>query len=269
YFRGGRVRAYQYGSWELVRKFVARNRALSTVSVAALGVLLVSAATIAWQLHGAQLNLAASFLERARSAEQKADWGKAAGYYAASRLHHDSVEARWGTALARERIPRRLFARSGVDRSYLDVGYDRDGRAIVLALEAGQVIVRDLESGLERWRYRAGGSIADAFLLVGGLVRVLEGVHFIYLDATRGRLLDTFDRTGRYPCLSGPPTREVLFGRGTVTAPGPDGQEMSWKVANRPVCTVSPDGQRLAFRDLEGVVHVWDVEGRKELATRS
>ena len=269
YFTGGRVRAYQYGSWELVRKFVARNRALSAVSVAALGVLLVSAATIAWQLHGARLNLAASFLERAHAAEQKADWGKAAGYYAASRLHHDSLEGRWGAALARESIPRRLFARSSADRSYLDVGYDRDGRAIVLALEAGQVIVRDLESGLERWRHRASGSITDASFSPGGLVRVLEGGHLTYLDGTTGGPLETFDMTERYPCLSGPPTRQVLVGRGTVTAPGPDGKERSWKVAIRPVCSVSPDGQRLAFRDLDGVVHVWDVEGRKELDTRS
>src|SRR5215475_4258653 len=35
YVSGGRVRAYRYGSWELLRKFVSANRALSAVSAAA------------------------------------------------------------------------------------------------------------------------------------------------------------------------------------------------------------------------------------------
>jgi serine/threonine protein kinase/WD40 repeat protein len=268
-FRSGhRVGAYEYGSWELVRKFVARNRGLSAVSVVALGVLLVSAATIAWQLYGARLNLAASFLERARAAEQKADWGKAAGYYAASRLHHDSQEARWGSALARERIPRRLFAKSSVDRSYLDVGYDRDGRGIVLAIETGQVIARDLLSGQERWRYQAGERFSDANLLGDGLVRISEPGHLLYLDGITGGLIDNFDLTEPHPCQWGPPIRQVLVGNGTLVTSGPDGEKRWWKVGVRPVCAASPDGKRVAFRDLDGLIHLWDVEGKKEVATR-
>ena len=67
YRAGGRVAAYEYRSWDLVKKFVARNRAASAVSVAALLLLVGASIAIAWQLHQARVSLARSFLERARA----------------------------------------------------------------------------------------------------------------------------------------------------------------------------------------------------------
>src|SRR2546426_4214490 len=144
YRAGGRVAAYRYGAWELVRKFAAGHRALAAGVGTALLVLAASSVAIGYQLHVARLNLAASFLERARAAEQGSDWGRAAGYYAASRLENDSLEARWGSALARQRIPHRLFARRGADQSAVDVGFLEDGRALQLAVEPPFLIGREL-----------------------------------------------------------------------------------------------------------------------------
>jgi WD40 repeat protein len=51
-----------------------------------------------------------------------------------------------------------------------------------------------------------------------------------------------------------------------VTVSG--GPDRSWSGGVRPVCAVSADGRQLAFRDLEGVVHLWDLEESKEVTSR-
>ncbi|HET9158916.1 MAG TPA: serine/threonine-protein kinase, partial [Myxococcaceae bacterium] len=50
YLSGGRVRAYRYGAWELVRKFAAGHRALTAGLAVALAGLLVSAVVVAVRL---------------------------------------------------------------------------------------------------------------------------------------------------------------------------------------------------------------------------
>ena len=268
YRTGGKVAAYEYGSWELVKKFVGRHRALSAVSAAALLVLVTSAVVIASQLRVARLNLATSFLERARAAEQASDWGRAAGYYAASRLEHDTREARWGYALARQRLPHRVVARNGPNQSAIDVGFTPDGQAIVLANEPPWLIGRELESGREQWRLQSPAPIIDAHLFFGGLLRLWSTDRMLYFDGPTGRLVETFDRADGIPCPWGPPTRRVLLANGLVTATGPGTVTVSWKAGPRPVCAVSSDGSQLALHDLDGVVHLWSLTEGKELASR-
>src|SRR5262249_38817327 len=119
YQTGDRVRAYEYRSWELVKKFVAANRALSAVGAFAVLVLVAAAGIIIHQLHVTRANLAKSFIERARAAEAASDWARAAGYYAASRIERDSDEARWGYALAAERVSPRVSVRRGPPGAFL------------------------------------------------------------------------------------------------------------------------------------------------------
>src|SRR5262249_34706985 len=69
YAAGGRVHAYRYRPWELVKKFVAANRSLSVVAAVALVILAASVANVFRQLQVTRLTLANSFLERARAAE--------------------------------------------------------------------------------------------------------------------------------------------------------------------------------------------------------
>ena len=271
YRAGGRVAAYEYGAWELVRKFVAGHRALAAVTGAALLVLAASAVVIAYQLHVARLNLAASFLERAREAERSSDWGRAAGYYAASRIEHDSRESRWGYALARQRMPHRLFARRGPAQSVIDVGFVQDGRALALAVEPPFVIGRELDTGRELWRFQPAAPPAPTLaILPTGQIRLEVGDQRIYLDAATGRLVGSFSRFEVVPCRSGPVPPPVVFkADGLVTSGAPtESLVLSPKLDLRALCSVSDDGQRVAFQDSNGVVHFWDLTRREELASR-
>src|SRR5262249_26201813 len=152
YLSGGRVRACRYGSWELLRKFVSANRALSAVSVAGAIVLVAAAGIIAHQLQVTRANLAQSFIERARAAEATSDWARAAGYYAASRIERDSDEGRWGSPLAAGRVSPRVSVQHGPPGSYIDVGPLADGRLITLGRQGSVLVGSDLEGGKELWR---------------------------------------------------------------------------------------------------------------------
>src|SRR5262249_45206110 len=113
YLAGGRVRAYQYGTWELLRKFASSHRALLTGVGIAATALLATSIFVAVRLHQTRLDLASSFRERAYRAEQDGDWSKAAAYFAAARARHDTREEQWGLAVASERITERILSRHG------------------------------------------------------------------------------------------------------------------------------------------------------------
>ena len=270
YRAGGRVAAYQYRAWELVRKFVAAHRTLVYATGAVLFVLAASAVLIFYQLRVARLNLAASFLERARAAEESSDWARAAGYYAASRIEHDSRESRWGYALARQRMPHRLFARRGPDHSVVDVGFLQDGRPLALAVEDPFVIGRELDSGRELWRFRLDARGQAWAILPTGQIRLQVGDQRIYLDAATGRLIGSFLRNRGSPCKSGPVPPPVVFtAEGLVTSGGStEPVVLSQKLDDRSLCSVSDDGQGVAFQDSNRVVHMWDLTKRQELASR-
>ncbi len=273
YRGGGRVSAYEYGAWELVRKFVAGHRALAAATGAALLVLAASSVAIGYQLHVARLHLSASFLERARAAEQSSDWGRAAGYYAASRIEHDSRESRWGYALARQRMPHRLFARRGPDQSVMDVGFLKDGRALVLAVEDPFVIGRELDTGRELWRFQPDRPMLQRTplaILPTGQIRINLGQQLVFLDAATGRLVGSFLLGEVLPCWPGPVPPPVVFtAEGLVTSGGPtESLMLSAKLGPRALCSVSDDRQRVAFQDGNGIVHLWDLTRTQELASR-
>jgi len=269
YGAGARVQAYEYGSWELLKKFVARNRRLSIATGAALLILAGSAANTWRQLRLSRANLAASLLERARDAELDSDWGRAAAYYGASRIERDSLEARWGYALARQRMPHRLFARRGPDRSSMDVAYLPDGRALVLAIEPPFVVGRELEGRRELWRFQPPALPRELLVLPAGQVVLFANDQRTYLDAATGRMLATFRRGEVSPCVSGSvPPPVVLTAEGLVTSGASPAQMLAPKLSPSALCAVSDDGRRVAFKDGDGTVHLWDLVERKELVAR-
>jgi len=269
YRSGERVQAYEYGSWELMKKFVGRHRSLSIASAVALLILAGFGVNTWRQLSLSRLNLASSLLERARDAEKESDWGRAAGYYAAARIEHDSREGRWGYALARQRMPHRLFARRGPDQSVLDVGYLRSEVAVAMGAEPPYVVARELDGGRELWRFELPAPLTAVAISQSGQVELAMSDRRIDLDAESGRLLGTYVRGEAHPCGSGGPSPPpVLFqAAGLAAAGGPEPFVFAPNLDPRSRCTVSADGRRLAFLDATGFVHLWDLSERRELAS--
>ena len=276
---GARVTAYEYRSWELVKKFVRKNRAISALGAAALAVLVGASAVIGGQLHQANLRLAQSFLERARAAEASSDWGRAAGYYAASRLHADSREGRWGLALARQKMPRRVLSRSGPERAFDDVGYLPDGRELVVGLEPPWVVGREVESGRELWRVEPAGRVDAVSLVAKGQVRVVTGRRSEFLDGATGEKLANLAE-GDLPCqreAAASRVRRRVDAAGApevvVDTPGGEPRVLPLRMRRSSAavngeCAVSPAGDRAAVLDTDGIVHVFDLAPFQEIARR-
>jgi hypothetical protein len=279
YAAGGRVHAYHYRPWELLKKFVAANRALSAVSAAGILVLFVAAGIILHQLRVTRANLAQSFIERARTAETSSDWARAAGYYAASRIERDSLEARWGYALAAEHISPRLFFRRGAESSYLDVGLLPGGRVLALGRQGRFLVGSDLESGAELWRTGLPENAEEIwfqpFLLVSvssttrGQAGNLERTKTL-IDAVTGRVLGSFNYTVGHPCWHTTfPPPVLVSAVGLVTAGEKTTPSILAPTVTHPSsCAVSEDGHQVAFDDSRGFVHLWSLDEQKELGVR-
>jgi serine/threonine protein kinase/WD40 repeat protein len=280
YLSGGRVRAYRYGSWELLRRFVSANRALSAVSAAGLLILVAAAGIIAHQLQITRANLAQSFIDRARAAGATADWARAAGYYAASRMERESDEARWGYALAAERVSPRASVRSGPPGAYLDVAPLSDGRLITLGRQKRALFASDLESGKELWRTELPDGAQGISLRPRQLVTMasasprhplLPNTGRSVLDAATGSVLASLDNSEGIPCSRSPfPAPVLVSSAGLVTVPpaGETSTVLSATVDRESRCIVTDDGRQVAFDDARGLVHLWSLVDRREIGAR-
>ena len=272
YLAGGRVRAYQYGAWQLVRKFAASHRALTAGVAVALGALLVAGTLVAFRLHAARLDLARSSVDRAYAAERDADWAAAAAYFAAARTQHDSPEAQWGLAIASDRAPERSFFLNGPAGSFIDVGALPDGRIVALGLSSNRVEVRDLESGGTLWSLpiEPRNPIAYAALLPGGQVRLSVGGGWAFRDGATGRELGMHARSEGRPCPSPyPPAVFILRQRLVHRRAGAPDRVLATDVSPSERCVVSEDGHRVAYEGLDRRVHILAVDDGRALATHS
>src|SRR5262249_40383998 len=241
YLGGGRVRAYQYGRWELLQKFAASHRTFTAAVAAALAVLIASSAVIAVQLRRARLSLASVLLERATDAERSYDWARAAAYYAASRVEHDSPRARWSYPLAHEKAPRRVLATRGKPLSMRDVSFLPDGTAWTIGMEGTAIIARTLDGARELWRYDPSGPV-NGIAISDGYAKVDGAGTLDYLDAISGRRVESFGVDPK-PCASGPPTRRALISFFTLTIADRPGQ--TFTLSARGMCAVSSEGDRI------------------------
>jgi eukaryotic-like serine/threonine-protein kinase len=269
YLGGRRVRAYQYGSWELLRKFAATHRAILTGVAIAAGALLVAGLVVAVRLHQTRVDLASAFLQRAYGAEQEADWSKAAVYFAAARVQHDTTEERWGLGVARERITERILSLHGPADSFTDVGVLPDGRVITVGHPSDRVEVREVESGKTLWSH-SGEPVLDAVLLPGGLLRLSRAGGWVFHDAATGRELQAWPRSSGFPCpgpyppraatLNGQLLRQEEGGGTRVVASG------VWPGAE--ICVVSDDGLQVAYQDATAGMRLVALDDGRELALR-
>ena len=266
YQAGGRVEAYRYGSLELARKFVRRNRGLSAAIAAAVLILVAGVVAVLVQLRQARVNLASALVERARRAEDVSDWARAAAYYAASRLQNDTTAARWGLALARERMPERGSALTGAPGAFTDVDVLSDGRVVALEVRGSHARLYDAASGQSLWTFGTEGPVRSAEI-ISGAVRVLSGSITRILDEQTGQELFTTDGDREKLCKNGPATRRARIERpGLLRVEG--STSLPLEVALRDPCAISPDGNKLAIRDLKGVVRLWDLGAGREITSR-
>jgi serine/threonine protein kinase/WD40 repeat protein len=271
YLAGGRVRAYEYGTWELLRKFASSHRALLTGVAIAVAALIATSIFVAVRLQQTRVDLASSFRERAYRAEDDGDWSKAAAYFAASRAQHDTREARWGLAVAAERIPERVLSREGPAGSFTDVAVLAVGRVIALGLSADRVEIREAESGRTLWT-RSGGPFHGADVLAGGLVRISLGDAWVFHDAATGRELLRWPRSSGFPCPGVfPPRATVLKGQVVQLIAGAAPRILATgALQDRRLedssCAVSEDGRRLAYKDQSPRLHVLSLDDGREIA---
>ena len=266
YQAGGRVEAYHYRSLELLRKFVKRNRGLSAAVAASVLILLGGVVAVVLQLRQARVNLASALIERARRAEDVSDWARAAAYYAASRVQNDTTAARWGLALARERMPERGSALTGEPGAFTDVDVLSDGTVVALENRANLARLYDASTGQSLWTAHMEEPIQRA-RITSGAIRLLSGHVQHILDEHTGQELFTVDGDRESLCRNGPATRRARIQRpGVLYVEGAEGPRI--EVSARDPCAISGDGTRLAIRDLQGLVHLWDLDARREITSR-
>jgi serine/threonine protein kinase/WD40 repeat protein len=268
YVSGGRVRAYQYGPWELLRKFASSHRALLTGVAIAVAALFVAALVVAVRLHLTRMDLASSFLERAYRAEQDGDWSNAAAYFAAARVQHDTPEERWGLAVATPRLTQRTLSLHRPPGTFTDVGLLQDGRVYSAGRAPDRIEVREVDDGKTLWTLPAEPGLGFT-VLPGGMIRFDRSDGWDFRDAATGRKLLQWPRSSGFPCPGAfPPVVTVLNGQlrrqdehgatrviATMAAPG-------WS------CAVSNDGKRAAYLDSSLTLRLVSLEDGGELARR-
>jgi len=266
YRSGARVEAYAYGSLELARKFVQRNPALSVAIAASMLILIGAAIVVALQLRQARVNLASALIERARRAEDVSDWARAAVYYAASRVQNDTAAARWGIALAREKMPERGTVLTGEPGAFADVDVLPDGTVVALESRRTNARLYEVASGRTLWTATTEEPIKRA-RISGGSVRLSVG-HFVrVLDQRTGLERFTSDRDRERLCRVGPATRRARVDfPGVLRVEGIEDPGVEVELVTP--CAISPAGDRMAFRDRNGLVRLWDLDARREITSR-
>ena len=266
YLTGGRVRAYRYGTWELLRKFAASHRALTAGVAVALGALIVAASAAVVRLQLVRSDLARAFIQRARLAEAESDWAKSAGFFAAARTQRDTSEARWGSALAAERAPERILSLQGAPNSFREVSLLPDGRVVVLSTAAKRLEVRDLD-GKVLWTRESEANAPNAGF-ARDQVRIVRPDGYAYFDGGTGLELGVFEKkTTACRGQIWPPQVSNQNGKLIGRWEGrPDVTLATDVTLSAPICGVSSDGLLAAYRDHSLRVHLISLPDGRELA---
>jgi len=255
-FRAGRsVLAYEYSTWELLRRLVMRHRAASLVAATALVVLVVALAVIAVAWREARGNLALAYMERGERAEHDHDWAVAEAAYANALALGGSDGATWGLRMTRGRGPLPVSRFSPLDRTALALGaISPTGDLAAMLHVSGFVELHSTANGGLVERFDARGSVprATAFDDAGRLLVITEAGEMLVrepsgeqesiclpigavpfaaaLRATRGRII-VQDATGITWI-------DAASGRSMAHVAAP---------AGKVIATISGDGRRAGF----------------------
>ena len=230
-------------------------------------ILLTSGLLVKIELRQARVNLASALIQRARRAEDVSDWARAAAYYAASRVENDTMVARWGIALARQRLPERATTRTGPPGAFTDVDVFPGGVLVALETRDRSARLYEVATGRTLWTLETENRIDDA-LISSGAVRLYSGGLIRVLDARTGQERFTSDPYRETLCRSGPLNRRGRIDHsGVLRVEGAEGPSIAAALGNP--CAVSEAEDRLAIRDLQGVVRLWDLDQGREISSRS
>jgi tRNA A-37 threonylcarbamoyl transferase component Bud32 len=219
---GDRVVAYEYRTWELVRRFVRRHRATTALALLAVAALIASALVTRARYLESRRQLAQSFANLADGAARDLRWDRAAAWFAAARVQEDSLRARLGLAYSRHHAPRPLVARQLDGGTFGEFCTQADGGTLVAAFTEDEVQVLDVESG-------------------GVVARVAQPAVEYALCAPQ---------VGRLVTLAREPSGSFVVQQWTLGGGAPAGRSWRWASIPGPVhfhvLRASPDGTVLA-----------------------
>ena len=149
-FRAGvRVTGVTYSTLELLRRWLARNVALTAVLAVALVLLAIAGARIWRENRASREYLAEALVEKSEQEAHAQHWARAAAYGAAARVQSDTAEARFRAA-QRGQLQIEPLWRLELPGSVDALAVSRDGRTVAIGLGGNQVALFDAATGASR-----------------------------------------------------------------------------------------------------------------------
>jgi WD40 repeat protein/serine/threonine protein kinase len=262
---GARVTAFEYSSWQLVKRFVKKNKTVSIVSLVAF-LAICGALVRTWQENQkARHSLSQALLEKSDAAGRDLNWMLAQGYAAAAREEEDSAEARFRAVQRGQREIEPVW-RLQLPLPVEQVALSADSNRIVAVTGDHAAHVLDAH-GREQAKCDAhDGKVTSVSLSVDGNTLVSTSTDKTVRAFNLG---SGCDLAGRVPSV-GAVWGSAISPDGTQAATAETGVVRLFELPSMKLITsldghglqvtsvaFSPDGKSLVSTDTEGSMRLW------------